>query len=52
MRGETIKEIIVDMRSGMEHFPKARKGQPDHGQTGHFDNKNNGLFLWVLDDVK
>lgn len=52
MWGETIKEIIVDMRSGMEHFPKVRKGQLDHGQTGYFDNENNGLFLRVLDDVK
>ena len=39
---ETIKFKVIEVMGShnvLKCFPKVRTGQPDHGQTSHFDNE-------------
>ena len=39
---ETIKFKVIEVMGShnvLGCFPKVRTGQPDHGQTSHFDNE-------------
>ena len=46
---ETFKFKVIEVMGShnvLRCFPKVRTGQPDHGQTSHFDNEI-GFFLEI-----